>query len=446
MPCAIWSSTLGIEFVDTMPHDAMAEQSVLGAMMLDPECIPDVVSAISADDFYYDSNRALYSAIIGMFDSGAGIDPVTVASAAKEVQNAEEIVKGCIVQVPTTRNIGEYVKQVKDSAVLRSVITLATDILERAKEREDSRSLLDDAERTIYQLQQGRTGGLVKAEKSLAAIYRSISDLARGEKKLPGLTTGIRELDDAIMGLNKGDLILLASRPGMGKTSLAMNIALHVAKQGIPVAVFSLEMPTEQLVRRMLSGEAYIDQTKLRTGSMDRGEWAKLSAAISSVGKAELYIDDNSMSTVSDMNAQCRKIKNLGLVVIDYIQLMSSAAGSTAENRQQTISEISRMLKVMAKELGVPVLCLSQLSRESAKRADKRPTLSDLRESGSLEQDADVVLGIYREGYFDNEAEVESAELIVMKNRNGMTCSIPLQWLPQYTTYTSAARGMTNEG
>lgn len=428
------------ELFASMPHNQMAEQSVLGAMMLDPECIPEVMAGIKAEDFYYDNHSSLYETIVRMYDTGAGIDPVTVAGAAKEVNNAEELVKGCIILVPTTSNIKEYVKQVKDTSMLRSVITMATDLQERARNREDAAALIEDAERTIYNLQNGRTGGLVKAEKSLPEIYRNLTELAKGNKGIPGLSTGLAELDNAIMGLNKGDLILLASRPGMGKTSLAMNIALHVAKKRIPVAVFSLEMPTEQLVRRMLSGETYIDQTKLRTGIMEKDEWAKLSMAISSIGNAELYIDDNSMATVSDMNAQCRMVKNLGLVVIDYIQLMSSATGSTAENRQQTISEISRMLKVMAKELKVPVLCLSQLSRESAKRSDKRPTLSDLRESGSLEQDADVVLGIYREGYFDNEAAVEKAELLVLKNRNGMTCSIPLQWLPQYTTYTGIAK------
>ena len=424
------------DLFQAMPHSQEAEYSVLGAMMLDTATIPDVVTMLREEDFYGDTNRVVYSTICAMFTNGENIDPVTVANALK-VQNAESLVRDIITLVPTTKNAADYARMVKETSVQRAIINLAEDMRERARTA-DSSSLLNEIDQTIYRLRQGNTTkGLEKVSSVLGNVYSQMSEQARGSGGIPGLSTGLLPLDEAIMGLNKGDLIYLASRPGMGKTSLAMNIAASVAKRGNQVAVFSLEMPTEQLIRRLLSGEAYVDSKRMRTGRLDKSDWQKLAAAISSMSKAELYIDDNSMATVADMNAECRKLPNLGLVVIDYLQLMSSAAGTTAENRQQTVSEISRMLKIMAKELNVPVLCLSQLSRASTKREDKRPNLSDLRESGSLEQDADVVLGIYREKYFDGDADEEKAELIVMKNRNGMTCNIELQWLPQYTTYTA---------
>lgn len=428
------------ELFRTMPHNTLAEQSVLGAMLIEPGCIPKVITAIKGEDFYSDTNRIIYEKICDMFNRGEGIDPVTVANAVKgDIRDSDKYLIEVVSVVPTAANIGQYLKLVRDSAVLRSVITMADEILEDADKSVDGEDILDAAERTIQNLRSRKDSGLRKVSESLSGVYNEIAEQSKGNG-LPGISTGLFELDEAISGLNKGELILLASRPGMGKTSLAMNIALYAAKRGNPTAVFSLEMSTEQLIRRLLAGEAYIDSSKLKTGKLEKEEWSKLSSAVASISKAELYIDDNSMATVSDMNAQCRKIKNLGLVVIDYLQLMSSASGTAYENRQQTVSEISRMLKIMAKELNVPVLCLSQLSRDSAKRSDKRPNLSDLRESGSLEQDADVVLGIYRKDYFDRDSDTGEAELLIMKNRNGMVGAIPLVWLPQYTTYTSAAR------
>ena len=427
------------EFFAAMPHDLTAEKSVLGAMMLDAGCIPDVVTEVSAEDFYSDANRSIYETIAGMFNRGEAIDPVTVAHAA-EVENAEQLITDMITLVPTTRNAGEYAKIVRDRALLRAVIRVADEMKDGARGGDKSGDVLEAAEKAIYSLRNGKgKGGLTRIESSLAEVYAAIAERSKSKSGIPGISTGLAELDATIMGLNKGDLIYLASRPGMGKTSLAMNIAMYAAKHGASVAVFSLEMSTPQLVRRLLSGESYVDAGKLQTGELDRDDWEKLSVATAQMSKTNLYIDDNPMATVSDMNAQCRRVKRLGLVVIDYLQLMSSAAGTTAESRQQTVSEISRMLKIMAKELNVPVLCLSQLSRASAQRQDKRPNLSDLRESGSLEQDADVVLGIYRNDYFDREADTGDAELLVMKNRNGRVGTIKLKWLPQYTTYTSVA-------
>ena len=295
----------------------------------------------------------------------------------------------------------------------------------------------------LYLESQGKTiGGLEPISSILGEVYQNLAELSRTKGGIPGLPTGIGELDETIMGLKDSDFIILASRPGMGKTSLALNMALNVGKKtGKAVAIFSLEMSRQQLATRLLSSEAFVDSKKLQTGMLSREDWQKLSAATAAISRTKLYIDDNSVVTVSDMNAQCRRISGLGLVVVDYLQLMTSATGEGSESRLQAVAEISRMLKIMAKELNVPVLCLSQLSRASTQRQDKRPMLSDLRESGSLEQDADIVLGLYREDYFNKESEEHNkAELIVMKNRHGNTGTIPVQWIPEYTTYASVER------
>lgn len=262
-----------------------------------------------------------------------------------------------------------------------------------------------------------------------------------GGNVLPGLSSGFSEIDRKISGLNKSDLILLAARPGMGKTSLALNVALNVAKSSKKtVAVFSLEMSREQLVTRLLSDEALVENTRLITGNLRESDWTKIAEAASTLSQADIRIEDNPLLTVAEINAKCRRLDNLGLVVIDYLQLMTSAGGNSrgGENRQQVVSDISRMLKIMAKELQVPVLCLSQLSRANEKRDDKRPMLSDLRESGAIEQDADVVMFLFREDYYNKEAEKKNmAECIVAKNRHGETGSVDLRWVPEYTTFAT---------
>lgn len=425
------------ELFRPLPHDTLAEQSVIGAMLIDPDTIPKVIASIKPDDFYSDVYRTVYSAICDMFSKGEVIDPVTTASALKgDVKDAEHLIIDIVSITPTSKNVDAYIKAVLNSSTLRSVLSIADNIIDSANNNDDTNSILDSIDSSIKSLRDKIPSGLVKASYSVSEVFNEISELSKN-KTLPGISTGFVELDSMISGLNKGELVLLASRPGMGKTALALNMAMRAAKRGYPTAVFSLEMSTGQLIRRLLSGESYVDAGKIRTGNLDKEDWSKLSSAVAELSKAELYIDDNSMSSVADIHAKCRRIKNLGLVVIDYLQLMASG---NAENRQQAVSEISRSLKVMAKELNVPVLCLSQLSRESAKRSDKRPTLSDLRESGSLEQDADIVLGIYRKDYFDREADTGEAELLVMKNRNGMVGTVEMVWLPQYTTYVSASK------
>ena len=432
-----------------MPHSVEAEQAVLGSLLVQPSCAAQVISALKPEEFYTDMNRGIYETICSMFNFAKAIDPLTLVEEMRHAglydqQRTQSYLVELMTVTPSPTNVMRYVEIVKDKALLRGVATVAQEITDAVSEGiASSEEVLEAAERKIYALRQGRNiNGLEPISRILSEVYHDLNELSKNKGSIPGLPTGLGDLDNMIMGLNKSDLIILASRPGMGKTSLGLNIALHVGKKtGKAVAIFSLEMSRQQLASRLLSGEAYVDSKKLQTGLLDKADWQKLSAATAAISKTQILISDNSTVTVSDINAQCRRVKDLGLVVIDYLQLMTSAKGGDAESRLQAVSEISRMLKIMAKELNVPVLCLSQLSRASTQRTDKRPVLSDLRESGSLEQDADIVLGLYREDYFNRDAtERNTGELIVMKNRHGSTGTIDVQWIPEYTTYTSLDR------
>ena len=432
-----------------MPHSIEAEQAVLGSLLIEARYAAQVISVLKPEEFYTDLNRGIYDTICSMFNFAKPIDAVTLETELQhqglfDPQSTHAYLVELMNVTPSPNNVMRYVEIVKDKALLRNVAAVAQEITAAVGEgMASSEEVLELAERKIYALRQGRNvDGLEPIGRILSGVYHDLNELSRNKGSMPGLPTGLGELDNTIMGLNKSDLIILASRPGMGKTSLGLNIALHVGKKtGKGVAIFSLEMSKQQLASRLLSGEAYVDSKKLQTGLLDRADWEKLSAATAAISKTNILISDNSTVTVSDINAQCRRVKDLGLVVIDYLQLMTSAKGNDAENRLQAVSEISRMLKIMAKELNVPVLCLSQLSRASTQRTDKRPMLSDLRESGSLEQDADIVLGLYREDYFNREStEHNTGELIVMKNRHGNTGTINVQWIPEYTTYTSIDR------
>ena len=436
-------------FSRQMPHSLEAEQAVLGSILIDARCAPQVISALKPEDFYTDLNKGIYEVICSMFNFARPIDAVTVLDEMKlqgifNAQSSQSYLVELMNVTPTAANVMRYVEIIRDKALLRNIATVAADITAAVNEGTDpGDSVLEMAERRIYALRQGKTmGGLEPISSILGEVYKDLAEVSRTKGGIPGLPTGLGELDETIMGLKNTDFIILASRPGMGKTSLALNMALNVGKKtGKAVAIFSLEMSKQQLAQRLLSSEAFVDSKKLQTGMLNREDWQKLSGATATISRTKLYIDDNSVITVSDMNAQCRRIQDLGLVVVDYLQLMTSATGDSSENRIQAVAEISRMLKIMAKELNVPVLCLSQLSRASTQRQDKRPMLSDLRESGSLEQDADIVLGLYREDYFNKEAEEHNqAELIVMKNRHGNTGTIQVRWMPEYTTYASLER------
>lgn len=431
-----------------VPHNPQAEQAVIGSMLIDPACIPDVLKTARAEHFYIQTNRDIFETILAMFNFGQTIDPVTVMEQMRErgVYH-EETTRAYLVELmtitPTAANVGEYVAIIRDKALLRELGKAADSITKMVNDGVGGADeMLEAAERYIYSLRRDRTiGGLKPISEIVQTVYDNLSEVSAEGERLPGLSTGLSDLDDRILGLNPGELILVAARPGMGKTSIALNIVMNVAKTSKKaVAVFSLEMSREQLATRLLAGESFVDTQKLLKGSLGAEEWRRLVQAASVISATDILIDDNPMLSVADMNAQCRRVKNLGLVVIDYLQLMQSAGGKTSsgDNRQQIVADMSRMLKIMAKELEVPVLCLSQLSRANEARQDKRPMLSDLRESGAIEQDADVVIGLYRDGYYKKDCENPNlAEAIILKNRKGETGTVDLMWMAEYTTYVS---------
>ena len=432
------------------PYSAQAEQSVIGSMLIDPRCIPDVLSKLKSEDFYNIVNKNIYDTISSMLSYGKTIDPVTVLDEMKvrgvHTEDSESYLIEVMRITPTAANVLEYAEIIRDKALLRRLGESADEInkqvYEGAGEADD---VLESAERLIYALRQGRNvGGLLSIRDVIGNVFDNINEAAQTGSKIPGLSTGLEDLDKMILGLNKSDFILVAARPGMGKTSIALNMALHVGmKLKKKVAFFSLEMSREQLVTRLLAEASMVPSQNLLTGQLSETQWGLITEAASGLNSADIYIDDNPTLTVADMNAACRRVENLGLIVIDYLQLMSSGGGGKSysnENRTQVVSDISRMMKVMAKELNVPVICLSQLNRAAEGRTDKRPMLSDLRESGAIEQDADVVIGLYREGYYNKEAENPNlAEAIVLKNRKGQTGTANLMWIPEFTTFTNYA-------
>ena len=429
-----------------MPHNLEAEQAVLGSMLIDQNCIKDVMDKLQPGDFYLQQNRDIFETIYTMFCYSRPIDPVTVVGEMQKNGTFDEnTTKSYMIQLmditPTSANVMEYVELVRGKSLLRKVATAAGEITAMVQEGGgEPEDVLEVAEQKIYAVRQGRSSqDMIPVGTVLSGVLDNMEQLAADGGRLPGISSGFSAIDAKISGLNKSDLILLAARPGMGKTSLALNIALNVGKySGKTVAMFSLEMSKEQLATRLLSSEALVENNRLITGDLRETDWVKVAEAASVLSQADIRLDDNPLLTVSDMNAKCRRLDNLGLVVIDYLQLMNSAGGSRgqSESRQQAVSDISRMLKIMAKELQVPVLCLSQLSRANEKRDDKRPMLSDLRESGAIEQDADIVLFIFREDYYSPDSDKRNiAELIVAKNRHGETGKVELKWMPEFTTF-----------
>ena len=439
-----------------MPHSAEAEQAVLGSMLIDASCIKDVMDQLQPEDFYLRQNREIFETIYHMFIYSRPIDGVTVAGEMEKNGTYNEGTRPYLVQLmevtPTSANVGEYVRLVREKALLRQVAAAAADITAMVQNGGgDAGETLESAEQKVYAIRRGRSGqSLVSVSAVLQDVMDHLAELtAGGGKTIPGLTTGLSTLDSKINGLGKSDLVLLAARPGMGKTSMALNIALAGARaSNKTVAVFSLEMSREQLVTRLIAAEGLVENQRLMTGNLRESDWQRIAEAASSLSRMDIRIDDNPLLTVADMNAKCRRLDNLGLVVIDYLQLMTSSGGKSynGENRQQAVSDISRMLKIMAKELQVPVLCLSQLSRANEKREDKRPMLSDLRESGAIEQDADVVLFLYRDDYYNEDSDKHNiAECIVAKNRHGETGKVMLRWMPEYTAFGALENRYDNE-
>ena len=431
-----------------MPHSLEGEQAVLGSMLIDPGCVKDVMDKLRPSDFYLRQNREIFETIYSMFSYAKPIDGITVCG---EMQKAglydENTTRSYLAQLmeitPTSANVMEYVEIVRSKALLRGVAQVASEITAMVQEGVgEAGEILEAAEQKIYAIRRGQSAqDMVPLRQVLPDVLDRLSEMSESEDHLPGLSTGLSAVDQKITGLNRSDLILLAARPGMGKTSMALNMALNVARSSKrTVAIFSLEMSREQLAMRLLSSEALVENTRLKTGNLREADWEKIAEAATILNRLDVRIDDNPLLTVADMNAKCRRLDDLALVVIDYLQLMTSAGGKSGggENRQQVVSDMSRMLKLMAKELDVPVICLSQLSRANEKRDDKRPMLSDLRESGSIEQDADIVLFLYRDDYYNEDSEKHNvAECIVAKNRHGETGKVELRWMPEYTTFST---------
>ncbi len=431
-----------------LPHDLAAEQAVLGSMLIDAECVKQIMDKLKPPDFYLRQNQDIFEVIHSMFLQSQPIDDITVGAAMQKAGLYDEnVTRSYLDQLvditPSSANVMAYVAIVQDKAILRSIAQAAGEITAMVQEGVgETSALLEAAEQKIYAIRRGQSAQqMARLQEVLPEVLDRLSEMSEHENHLPGLSTGLSALDQKITGLNNSDLILLAARPGMGKTSMAMNMALNVAKNtGKKVAIFSLEMSREQLVMRLLSTEALVENNRLRTGLLRETDWEKIAGAATVLNQLNILIDDNPMLSVADMNAKCRRIENLCLVVVDYLQLMTSAGNSRrgGENRQQVVSEISRTMKIMAKELNVPVICLSQLSRANEKRDDKRPMLSDLRESGSIEQDADIVMFLYRDDYYNEESEERNiAECIIAKNRHGETGKVKLQWSPEYTQFTT---------
>ena len=440
------------------PHSLEAEQAVLGSMLIDAECIKDVMEKLRPEDFYLRTNREIFETIQSMFLYSRPIDALTVLGEMEKNGTYDDAATRAYLAelmevTPTSANVLEYADIVLDKALLRAVASAAGEITKLVQDGTGGApTVLEAAEQKIYAIRRGRSAqDMERIGPVLQSVVDRLAELsAAGGAAQPGLPIGFSAIDDKTAGFGDSDLVLLAARPGMGKTSLALNIALNVAKSTQKaVAVFSLEMSKEQLVTRVLSNESRVESQKLLTGNLSEQDWDRISDATVTLSPLDIRIDDNPLLTVADMNAKCRRIDDLAMIVIDYLQLMTSAGGKSrnAESRQQMVSDMSRMLKIMAKELGVPVLCLSQLSRANEKREDKRPMLSDLRDSGAIEQDADIVMFIYRDDYYKEDSEARNiAECIIAKNRHGSTGKVNLKWSPEFTTFSTLEQNREEDG
>lgn len=422
--------------------------SVLGSVLLDPGCLDEIASTIRSDDFYVPQHRDIYLTLTGMYDAGEQIDLVTFAEKLKEKgiyesSGRKEYLMRLVDVVPTTLNVKYYAEIVEKKSNLRRLLTACDEISALCYgANTESQDVLDVAEQKIYSIAQSRNmREFATAKEVILSTYDRLQRAITDRESVMGRPTGFHTLDKILIGLGNSDLVLVAGRPGMGKTAFALNLARNVAFDSKKdVAIFSLEMSKEQLISRMLSSEALIDSYKLRTGELSDKDWESLAEAAKDISSANLYLDDTSGITVTEMKAKCRRLKNLGLVVIDYLQLMQSP--SKKENRVQEVADISRSLKIMAKELNVPVVTLSQLSRAPESRPNKRPMLSDLRESGAIEQDADVVLFLYRDDYYNPDSEKKNiAECIVSKNRHGAMGTAELVWNAEFTRFTALEKG-----
>lgn len=430
------------------PHDIEAEQAVIGSMLTDKDAVISAIEVLKEEDFYRGDNKSIYLSILNLYNRAEPIDIITVKAELESMGKFEQIggmeyLAELPEKVPTTANATKYIKIVQEKSVLRNLIKTANEIIELGyNPTEDVEDIMEGAEKRIFNIMQEKNQrGYAALKDVLVDSFTQLEELYNRKQHITGVPTGFTELDYRTAGFHGSDLILIAARPAMGKSAFALNIATNAAvRSNVPVAVFSLEMSKEQMVNRILCSEAMVDSNKVRTGKLEEDDWTKLAGSIGPLSEAEIYIDDTPGISVTEIRAKCRKLKlekNIGMVVIDYLQLVQ---GSNKRNgsREQEISEISRSLKILAKEIGVPVIALSQLSRAVEQRPDHRPMLSDLRESGAIEQDADIVMFLYRDDYYNKESEKKDiAEVIIAKHRGGSTGTIELLWLGSYTKFVN---------
>ena len=434
-----------------LPHSLEAEQSVIGSMLMDREAIITASEIVTADDFYQHQYGVMYESMVELFNEGKPVDLVTLQNRLKEKDvppevSSLEFVRDIITTVPTSANVKYYATIVKEKAVLRRLIRVNEEIANDCYlGRDPLETILADTEKKIFDLLQSRSSGdFVPIRQVALNVLENIEKASKTKETVTGVPTGFIDLDYKTSGFQPSDFILIAARPSMGKTAFVLNVVDHVAvKKGIPCMVFSLEMSKEQLVNRMLSMESNVDSQKLRTGTLTDSDWDAVVEGVGIIGGSKLIIDDTPGISISELRSKCRKMKlehGLGMVIIDYLQLMTGS-GKSSDNRQQEISEISRSLKALAREMQAPVVALSQLSRACETRTDHRPMLSDLRESGAIEQDADVVMFLYRDDYYNKDSEMKDmAEVIIAKQRNGPIGTVNLVWMPQYTKFANATR------
>ncbi len=436
------------------PHNIEAEQAVLGCMLLDSDVIPTITELIRSEDFYRDDHREICEAILDLTEKAGPVDIITVSEQLQlrgtlDAIGGLEYLTNITDAVPTTANARHYAKIVEEKSLLRKLIKASSDIAGMSYDAsEEAAFVLDRAEKSIFDILEKRsTQGFTHIKDVLLDTFNRLEELYNSKSFVTGVPTGFTDLDFKTAGLQNSDLILIAARPGMGKTAMGLNIAQYAAVQRhVPVAIFNLEMSKDQLVNRMLSSEVMVDSQRMRTGKLEDDDWNKVAQALAPLSEAPIYIDDTPGVSVMDIRAKCRRLKlekNLGLVVIDYLQLMQGRG--RVESRQQEVSEISRSLKILAKELQVPVVTLSQLSRGPESRTDHRPMLSDLRESGAIEQDADIVMFLYRDDYYNPDTEKKNvAEVIIAKHRNGSTGTVELRWFGEYTKFANLKKDEYN--
>jgi replicative DNA helicase len=426
-----------------MPNNQDAEQSVLGSMILDKNAIAQVLEILKADDFYRESHKTIFNAVLELFQKDIPIDLVTLSENLRSVDKLESVggityITELASSVPTTLNLGSYIKIVSEKSLLRRLIRASTEIMDDSYTMQDEvEAVLDGAEKRIFNIAEKRSsGGFEPLSTILERGFVEIERMFNNKGTTTGVPSPFPELDAKTSGFQRGDMILIAARPSMGKTTLALNLAEHAAlRAGKSIAIFSLEMSTEQLAYKLLCSEANVDMLKLRTGELDDKDWENIARASGPLSQAKIYIDDTAGISVTEMRSKCRRLKlehGIDMIMVDYLQLMSGSG----ENRQQEVSEISRSIKALAKEMNCPVIALSQLSRAPEQRADHRPMLSDLRESGSIEQDADLVMFLYRDEYYNKDSEDKNiAECIIAKQRNGPVGTVKLAWLGQFSRF-----------